>query len=374
MNGVPARLAGALRKPRNRLLVGTMVGVGLLALVISKISLERVGQALTHLSWGLFAVGALAACGYVTMRAWRYRTLLGRGSIWAVLGVTAASWGAGQLLPGPGSDAAFVVLSRTDLRSSLSRGTGSALISRLLDVASLALILLISADLAEVRLPTSVRLASIGLAAVLFFSLAAVFVKPSRRWLLSRVGRIRHCQQFAVRAEAALDELTGWRTVVALIAATVGARLMAAVEYLCLFWALGADLSLWQVWLALAVRTLLFALPIQGVGGLGTSQVWWAGGLALAGLPISGVLALGLEVQILDLMVALPAGAAGWLALKLRRFLTDAVSPVTPTPREPCSTLVPGPTVATPQVGVAPGAVPLTIGDLLGAVEGRLRA
>ncbi len=316
-----ARVVGLTRRPWARLVLGTLAAVVLLALVLSKISLHRALYSLEHVSLPLLGLAAALAAAYVGLRAWRYRMLLGQGSALGVVWVTAASWGAGQVLPGPGSDAAFVWLARRDLDMSVTRGTGAALVARLLDMASLAVILLVSADLAGVRLARPVRLSAIVLAVVLVLALLALFVERSRRRILALAERLPVVGRLAIRAEVALAELSSWQTVAGLALATGGARLVAALEYLCLFLALGAHLSLWQVWLALAVRTLLFALPVQGVGGMGTSQIWWAGGLALAGLPVASVLSLGLEVQILDLVVALPEGALGWLTLKGRRIV-----------------------------------------------------
>ena len=315
-----AHVIGVARRPWARLVLGTLVAVVLLTLVLTKISLHRAVYSLEHVSLPLLGLAAVLAAAYVGLRAWRYRMLLGQGSALGVVGVTAASWGAGQVLPGPGSDAAFVWLSRRDLNASVTRGTGAALVARLLDIVSLTVILLVSADLAGVRLGRPVRLSAIVLAVFLVLALLALFAERPRRRLLAWAERLPLVGGLAVRAEVALAELSSWQTVAALALATVGARLVTALEYLCLFLALGAHLSLWQVWLALAVRTLLFALPVQGVGGMGTSQIWWAGGLSLAGLPVAAALSLGLEVQILDLVVALPEGALGWLTLKGRRI------------------------------------------------------
>ncbi len=314
-----ARVVSQARRPWARLAVGTVVAAALLALVLRKISWHRAVYSLDHVSLPLLGLAAVLAAAYVGVRAWRYRLLLGQGSVPGVIGVTAASWGAGQVLPGPGSDAAFIWFARRDLHASLSRGTGAALVARLLDMASLAVILLVSADLAGVRLGRPLRLAAIVLAVALGMALGALFVKRARQTALAVLERLPLVGGLAVRAEVALAELSSWQMVAGLTVATGGARLLAALEYYCLFLALGAHLNLWQVWLALAVRTLLFALPVQGVGGLGTSQIWWAGGLALAGLPVAAALSLGLEVQVLDLVVALPEGALGWLALRLRR-------------------------------------------------------
>ncbi|MHB1576997.1 MAG: lysylphosphatidylglycerol synthase domain-containing protein [Candidatus Dormibacteria bacterium] len=318
-------LVTELNRPVARLVVGALVAIALLALVLNKVSIPRVEAALGHVSVPLLALAAVIAVAYVAMRAWRYHLLLGRGSWFATMGVTAASWGAGQVLPGPGSDAAFVWFARSDLDASVSRGTGAALVARLLDLASLAMVLLVSADLAGVRLPRPVRISAIAMAVGLVVLLVLFFVRQSRAWLLARAERLPVLGSFAVRAEVALADLSSSRMVAGLVVSTVCARVLAALEYLCFFWALGAHLTIWQVWLALAVRTLLFALPVQGLGGLGTSQVWWAGGLALAGLPLTAALTLGLEVQVLDLVVAIPEGFLGWLALRVRRHTGPGV-------------------------------------------------
>ena len=322
-------------RPWPRLGLGALVAVVLLALVLRKVSLGTVAHALSHVSLPLVLLAALLAAGYVTLRAWRYRLLLGGGSSAVVLGVTAASWGAGQVLPGPGGDAAFVWLARRELGASITRGTGAAVVARLFDFASLAVILLVSADLAGARLPRPLRVGAIALAVALVLVLAALFLKRLRRPVLRRVEHLPLVGRLAVRAEAGLSELSSWRVGVGLLATTAGARVLAAGEYLCLFLALGAHVSIWQVWLALAVRTLLFALPVQGVGGFGTSQVWWGAGLALAGLAIGPALTLGLEIQVMDLLVALPEGLTGWLGLRGRRLLRQgsvAEEPVAPPP------------------------------------------
>ncbi len=313
-----ARWAG---RPWPRVVLGSLVAAVLLALVLHKVSLATVGHALTHVSPPLVLLAALLAAGYVAMRALRYRLLLGGGSSPAVLGVTAASWGAGQVLPGPGGDAAFIWLARRELGASVPRGTGAAVVARLFDFASLAVILLVAADLAGARLPRSLRMGAITLALVLLVVIATLFIERVRQPLLRRVEGVRFVGRLAVRAETALGELSSWRVGVGLLATTAGARVLAALEYLCLFLALGAHVTFWQVWLALAVRTLLFALPIQGVGGFGTSQVWWGAGLALAGLAIGPALTLGLEIQVMDLLVALPEGLIGWLGLRARRLI-----------------------------------------------------
>jgi len=97
------------------------------------------------------------------------------------------------------------------------------------------------------------------------------------------------------------------------------------LQYLALFAAIDQPLSLVQVWFALSVRTLLLAIPIQGLGGLGTGQLWWTAGLTLLGWPVDEALAASLAVHLLDLCVSLPQAGIGALLLFRRPAEPDRV-------------------------------------------------
>src|SRR5436853_340617 len=101
------------------------------------------------------------------------------------------------------------------------------------------------------------------------------------------------------------------------VAATVAARVATGLQYFALFAAIDQALSLQQVWFALSIRTLLLAVPIQGLGGFGTTQVWWTAGLTLLGWSVDDAIAASLAVHLLDLTVSLPQAALGWLAVSL---------------------------------------------------------
>jgi len=77
------------------------------------------------------------------------------------------------------------------------------------------------------------------------------------------------------------------------------------------------------LWFALSIRTLLLAVPVQGFGGLGTTQLWWTAGLTLLGYPAGEALATSLAIHLLDLCVSLPQAALGWASLQWRRTLRD---------------------------------------------------
>jgi uncharacterized membrane protein YbhN (UPF0104 family) len=301
-----------------RIALAVVITVALLALILRAIPPGELIEALGHASPLLLGLAVVAAFGFAVARAWRYHLLLGSErapSAKSVLAITLAAWGISQVLPGPSSDAVFVWQTRIRLRTPVAVGIGASLIVRILDGASLLLIALLTASAEGVILPRYVAALATVLAGLLVGLLTALLWDRPRRWILPRLEALPLVGGIVSRIAPALEELgTGSRTLL-LIASTAAARVFTGLQYLALFAAIGHPLSFWQVWFALSVRTLLLAFPIQGIGGLGTTQLWWTAALTLLGLPFDDALAASLAVHILDLAVSLPQGAAGWLAL-----------------------------------------------------------
>src|SRR5205814_207280 len=206
-----------------RAAVSVAVGGVLLFFVLRAIRTADLLETLSDISPGLAVLAGIGAFSFIVARAWRYRLLLSvdRSNSGTLLAITFATWGASLILPGPSGDAAFVWLARTRLKTPVAVGAGAAVLSRLLDVASLVL----------------------------------------------------------------------------------AARIATGLQYFALFAALDQPISLVQVWFALSIRTLLFAVPVQGLGGLGTTQLWWTAGLTLIGWPPQIALAVSLAVHLIDLTV-----------------------------------------------------------------------
>jgi len=305
-----------------RVAVPVVVTVALLFLVLRAVRPAEVVETLREVSPGLALLAAIAAFGFIAARAWRYRLLLGNGEprrMRTILGVTLSSWGASLILPGPSGDAAFVMLARTRLKAPVAVGVGAALLSRLLDVASLLLVALITAPIAGVILPRALLAGGVAIALLIAAGLTSLFWGPTRRRIVSWLERLALPTSIHERLHFAVEELGSGSRPALLVAATLAARVATGLQYFALFAAIDQPLSLVQVWFALSIRTLLLAVPIQGVVGLGTMQVWWAAALTLLGWPADEALAASLTVHLLDLCVSLPQAALGWLALTLHR-------------------------------------------------------
>ena len=298
-----------------------LVTVVLLVLVIRAIPPAELGETLGQVSPFWMLAGAAGAFVSIVMRAARYRMLLSmtRGRFPRVLMATLAGWGVSLLLPGPSGEAALIVLLRRRLAVPLTVGTGAMLLSRLLDGASLLVLVLVTAPLAGVHLPGILLVGGIALAAVIVTSLVALFWERPRRRITGWLERLPLPQAWHQRLHAAIEELGNGSQPLLLVSATVIARLATGLQYLALFTAIHQSISLVQVWFALSVRTLLFAIPVQGIGGLGTSQLWWSAGLTLLGWPLDDALAASLAVHLIDLSVSLPQAAIGAVLLMTRR-------------------------------------------------------
>jgi hypothetical protein len=305
-----------------RVALPLVVTLALLFLVLRVVKPVELAETLAEVSPGWALLAALAAFSFIAARAWRYRLLLGNGQprrLRTILAVALSSWGASLILPGPSGDAAFVMLARTRLKTPVAVGVGAALLSRLLDVASLLLVALITAPLAGVVLPRPLLGAGVALALLIAAGLTALFWSRTRRGIVRWLERLALPASIHERLHFAVEELGSGSRPALLVAATLAARVATGLQYFALFAAIDQPLSLVQVWFALSIRTLLLAVPIQGLVGLGTMQVWWAAGLTLLGWPADEALAASLAVHLLDLSVSLPQAALGWLVLSLRR-------------------------------------------------------
>jgi len=321
-----------LRRQRRGLLraaVSVAVGGVLLFFVLRAIRTADLVEALSDISPGLAVLAAIGAFAFIVARAWRYRLLLGieRSKTGTLLAITFASWGASLVLPGPSGDAAFVLLARTRLKTPVAVGAGAAVLSRLLDVASLVLIALATAPLAGVNLPRALLIGGLLIALLISAGLTAMFWARSRRLIVTWLESLPLPPALHQRLHVAIEELGSGSRPMLLVAATLAARIATGLQYFALFAAIEQPISLVQVWFALSIRTLLFAVPVQGLGGLGTTQLWWTAGLTLIGWPARAALATSLAVHLVDLLVSVPQAALGWAYLQFRRPVPDDALP-----------------------------------------------
>lgn len=303
-----------------RLAAVPVVTAGLLFYFLRRLPPGTIADSYRHASPLPLVISGAAIAVFLFARAWRYRMLLAAGAaaepaLGPTAAVTVAAWWPGLLLPGIAADAAFVYLANRHLGSTLIRAGGAALAARLLDLFSLLAIGLVTAPFAGAHLPWFVWAAAAAALVAASLLLAALRRQRLRAPLLKLLARLPGGRRAAGRADSILEELGGARRIAGLSATTLLARVATAVQYTALFAALGQTVTLWQAWFALSLRTLLLAIPVQGVAGLGTTQLWWTAALTVMGWPAQQAARVGFQIHLLDLSVTVPLSLIGGAVL-----------------------------------------------------------
>jgi hypothetical protein len=270
---------------------------------LASVDLSPLPILLAVLGSGMFIVG----------RAWRFRHLLdGRAGFVPLLAAVGVSWGAGLLLPGPSADATFVVLVRRRLGVGARRGTSVSILARLLDVISLALVVVVSASLSDTREPDGAVIATAAVGGAMLIGLGVALHGRGRSLLVRGLSRFARTRPWAGAVDDALAELGRPHKIALLCASTAVCRVATLMQYAALFSMLGLHVGLWVVWFVLAVRTFLSTIPIQGLAGLGTGQIWWTSALVLAGVGAGAAVGISITLSLLDLAVSFPVVLACW--------------------------------------------------------------
>src|SRR5580700_6394821 len=201
-------------------------------------------------SVGSIALAALGAACFLIGRAWRFSVLLPRrrGSARELLGATAASWGAGLLLPGPSADVTFVALARTRFGVGVARGSGSAIVARILDVVSLSAIAVVASFFTANHVHPAVIFAAAA-AFVVGLGVLLSLIIPGPRTLVTRLAaRIPKLAGVASRAEAELEVLNSRARWANLVGSTIFCRVATAIQYTALMAMVGVHLGFWATW------------------------------------------------------------------------------------------------------------------------------
>jgi len=344
----PEETRPALGPRLARLLLSAAIGAACLWALFhwSGLSLDDLWASWRRLSWPV-ALGALCVhLAIYAVRSQRFRVLLpahARPSRSAMLAISAAHNLAAYVLPAKTGELSLVMYLRAHGAVSTSAGLAALLVSRLLDLATLCLLLALAT--LQVLLTRSVlpgwfyalaALLALCSALLLFLSargdalvrLASAVARAlgAARWklglqLLSRAeelgGALRQAPAGRVLWIAAAQSLAMW----------IGIFLFYAILARGLGMPRELGLSEYAFGSSLAVLTNL--LPINSFAGFGTQEGGWVVGFLLLGVPRDLALSSGLGVHLAQLASTVALGllghlAMGWLPRARARAAADA--------------------------------------------------
>lgn len=322
-------------KPALRLVLSLAVAAGLLAILmlLGGIGPEDLLAGLRRLSLrGYLTALALHVALYV-LRAWRFHLLLPserRPGFARLLSITASYTMASIILPAKIGEAAFVVYAGRVAKIPASEATACLLVSRLLDLATLALSMSV-ACLVLWAAGTYANLVWLGpLGAILLPFSVAMFVASARgdlvvRWI-DRGSRLLGLDR--TRTGARLLAF-GDRLSVALRAAGSRRRLYAAAivslpAWLCVFLfcavlagALGlpADVTFAEATLGSGLAIATSLLPLSAFANFGTLEAGWVLGFNAMGVEPSVAYATGLGLHVVQVANAVLLGLLGHVGM-----------------------------------------------------------
>lgn len=324
-------------KPALRLVLSLAVAAGLLAvlMLLGGIRIEDLLAGLRRLSPRDYLTALGLQVALYALRAWRFHLLLPRErrpGILRLSSITAAYTMASIILPAKIGEATFVVYAGRVAGIPASEGTACLFVSRLLDVATLALGMSL-ACLALWASGTYPQLAWLGpLGAILLPIALVVFVASARgdllvRWI-DRGSRLLRLER--TRTGARLLEF-GQRLSIALRAAGSRQRLYAAAlvslpAWLCLFLfcavlaeALGLppEITFSEATLGTGLAIATSLIPLSAFANFGTLEAGWVFGFHSLGVEPSLAAATGVGVHVVQLANALLLGLLGHVGMAL---------------------------------------------------------
>lgn len=275
------------------------------------------------LHWPAFWAMTVTYVLFTALRGVRFRLLMRSHEPWfktAEVGFVYSA--ATNVFPGGLGEFCLPAIYRT-LPEGTSRALAALTVSRVQDLLSWLPFLAVGFFLS--RLPAAAFLllpiSLLGTAAAALF----VFVSAWRNRILTLIARIPHprLRPFLKTFDERLDDMVrntpAW-------GATFLLRLLSVFNYFFVLHFLGLEVGLGAAAVGGALVALLLALPIQGIAGLGTVEVWWISVLHLYGVPLPaaalGAIGLHVSTLVLSLMLGL-IPFLGSRSLRLERLVTS---------------------------------------------------
>jgi lysylphosphatidylglycerol synthase-like protein len=261
-------------------------------------------------------VAAFALCALVQwLRAWRF-SVMTTGSI-ALPGAALVRI-AFQLnflnftLPFRLGELGYPVLMRRHYGYDLLHSTGVLLLARLFDLATVGAILSGTAALLEPSggaLRPVLALGALGLALAPFaIAFAGRALRPLLERLPPRIGDV------GVRLTAGLDAIGGHSVGLAAVGLGFALWLVFGLVAILVAQAVAATVSPAAAMLGAAAGNVAFALPINGIAGVGPAQAAWVAATTHVGVPWDAAVVSALALHAVVLSNALVFGAIATLA------------------------------------------------------------
>jgi len=255
----------------------------------------------TLLHVNLWWIGAGMVCYGInyTLRAFRLHILSGhRVSFWPQAVYASSLHGfMTYLIPFQAGDMSLPIILKTAHEIGLSVGSAILIRSRLLDMVSLGIMMLLAATLFDIALDLSLRLLWFAIGGCLVLGPFMLRGLMAGNWIQSkRFGRF--LKPFAMAGKFKIREC----------AMSLGIWIAVAGVFFCVVRAINLPIGFGGILLLISIQLPLQVLPVQGIANTGNHEGGWIAALSLLGVSLSQSVEFAVTSHIIILFYVLALG------------------------------------------------------------------
>jgi len=279
--------------------------------------------------------GFILYLGTQFLRTWRFHLLLNREvSIKKLFPVECIHVMLVNLLPARTGELSYVYFLKTEFEKTTGEGLATLIISRILDCIIVAVSFILFYFLIK-EMPLvfhNIIIISMVLLIILMLVLGMLLFFGNKCLnLLKKTAtfinydKINLGDYIIKKGEETIDSIEKFKTdkrglPFSVILITIGIGLTTYIFFLLLAMGINIHLLPLQILFASSFAMFTFMIPIQGIGGFGTTEGGWALGFIAVGLPSEMAISSGFVFHIVNLLFAMILGIFGYFTLRFSKL------------------------------------------------------
>lgn len=318
------------------IVLSLLITIIFLPLLLTRINPAGIITVFENIVPAYLIAGFIFYLGMQFLRTWRFYLLLRRDvSLKNLFPVACIYAMFVNLLPARTGELSYVYFLKTEYNKTTGEGLATLIISRILDCISLAISFVLFFFLIKETPLLFNRIILIGivliillllfLGALLFFGNKCLIGLKMAATPLS-YKKIRPGDFIIKKGEETIASIEKFKTgerglLLSVVLITVGISVTTYCFYLLLAMGINIHLHPLQILFASAFVLFTFMIPVQGIGGFGTTEGGWAVGLLAVGLSSEMAISSGFVFHIVNLLFAVVVGIFGYFSLRLSKIL-----------------------------------------------------
>jgi uncharacterized protein (TIRG00374 family) len=302
--------------------VGLFISLAVIAFIILTLDLREVKNTFSLLRWEILLLAFSVYLSNYILRTWRFRILLEleTTNFFQLFGVTSLYGMYLYLLPAKSGEATYPLLLKTRLGIRLTKSTATLIVARILDLATIALLLPIALIPFWEEIHPTIRGGALIFVAlfVIGCGLGLWILRRSDRWkawldpIESIQGRVKNVFAKLLNNLAVIDQRGQYFR---LIAVTAGIWVCVQTNFYLILVSLGYPLTYFEIIVISIIMVPMTLIPLQGFANLGTHEVGWSAAFSLFGYTQNSALAVAVSTHIVMVAFVLALGTIGYLIL-----------------------------------------------------------